>query len=397
MQQVRNLRRVSLITAIALVVLSAGAGAIAFIPFEIPQFTLNPDGLFQFNVQNIDGLRNTGFSIRSLDNSELTIDASSQYDPASGLLTEPRVQEGFVLLDGTLSLNVVARKLADGTRVRPRMVTTYRLDVRRFDVRRGRFNREYLVDALVRQGVVRNESRARTRARHMRLEDARVMRLVEREGRSRWIRAVNAMRETRGRKLFRSRTRPDGVLGHFGFAQSTGGDPYVWAVMDRNSLYAVGLTVDRDGDGVPNSGDNCVGSPNTSQSNADGDLAGDACDTDDDNDSVADAADNCPLQHNTEQLDQDFDGAGDACDADDDNDNVLDAVDACEATAAGSVVARNGCSIAETCPCENSWRNHGAYLKCVAQISNSFLSAGLITSAQKDAIVFAGAQSVCGF
>ena len=64
MQQVRNSRRVSLITAIALVVLSAGAGAIAFIPFEIPQFTLNPDGLFQLNVQNIDGLRNTGFSIQ---------------------------------------------------------------------------------------------------------------------------------------------------------------------------------------------------------------------------------------------------------------------------------------------------------------------------------------------
>ena len=62
-----------------------------------------------------------------------------------------------------------------------------------------------------------------------------------------------------------------------------------------------------------------------------------------------------------------------------------------------SVVAANGCSIADTCPCENSWRNHGAYVKCVAQTSNSFLSAGLITSAQKDAVVTAGAQSVCGF
>jgi thrombospondin type 3 repeat protein len=391
MQYVTHRRWVSLITAVALVVLSAGASAIALIDFIrfddlVIDLAENP---FQLRFGE---LSNTGFSIRSRDGSALSLTASSEYDPASGLRIQPRVQEGFILLDGTLSLQVNA-----GDETRARLLTTYRLDVDRFDVRRGRFDRNYLVDALVRQRVVENEGRARTRARFMRLEDARVMRLVEREGRSRWIRAVDAIRETRGRKLFRSRTRPDGVLGHFGFARSDSGDPYVWAVMDRNSLYAVGVTVDRDSDDVPNSGDNCVGTPNTSQSNADGDGAGDACDTDDDNDSVLDAADNCPLQNNSDQLDHDLDGAGNACDLDDDNDAVLDGVDGCPTSAANSVVAANGCSIADTCPCENSWRNHGAYVKCVAQTSNSFLSAGLITSAQKDAIVTAGAQSVCGF
>lgn len=54
----------------------------------------------------------------------------------------------------------------------------------------------------------------------------------------RWIRAVRALKDARIRAF-----RP-------GEAPAIG-DPYVWVVMDRNSQYAVGLTVDRDGDGVP--------------------------------------------------------------------------------------------------------------------------------------------------
>ena len=389
MQQATHWRRASLLTAAALFMLSAGAGTVALIGrIEFPNLVidLETNPLFQLSFGE---LSNTGFSIRSRDGSALSLSASSNYDPASGLDIEPRVQEGFVLLDGTLSLEVHAGDV-DNARS---LLTTYR-----FDVRRRAFRRDDLALRLVRQRVVRKLDDARTRARHMTLDDARLMRLVQRRDGPRWIRAVRAIRETGVRKLFLSRSRPDGILGHFGFAQpDDGGNPYVWAVMDRNNLYAVGLTVDRDGDGVPNSGDNCVGSPNTSQSNADGDGAGDACDTDDDNDSVLDAGDNCPLQANTTQLDQDLDGAGDACDLDDDNDSILDGTDDCQASAVGSVVAANGCSIADTCPCENRWRNHGAYVKCVTQTSNSFLSAGLITSAQKDATVTAGAQSVCGF
>jgi hypothetical protein len=386
MQQTGRRRFASLLTAAALVLLSAGAGAIGLIGFEIPEFTLDPNQLFQVDV---DGPSNTGFSIRSRDGSELTINGgSSTYDPARALQEGQRVQEGFVLLDGTLSVNVDAQRL-DGTRART--VRTFRLDVRR-----RALHREHLVRELVRQGVVRDPARARTRARAMRLGDARVMRLVERESGARWIRAARTIREVRERSVRRF-TRPDGVLGHFGFAQPENGDPYVWAVVDRNGKYAVGLTVDRDGDGVPNSTDNCVGSKNPNQSDADADDAGDDCDLDDDNDSRADVADNCRLDPNPDQADQDFDGAGDVCDADDDGDAVPDAADACQATAIGSLVGANGCSIADSCPCESSWRNHGAYVKCVAQTSNSFVSAGLITSAQKDVIVSAGAQSACGF
>ena len=125
MQQARYWRWASLLTVAALFVLSVGAGAIAFFEFPIPQFTLNPDQLFQLTF--VKGLPNTGFSIQSRDGSPLTINGGiSKYDSEAGLETGQHVQEGFILLDGTLSLDVDALK-PDGTRAR--MLTTYRLNV----------------------------------------------------------------------------------------------------------------------------------------------------------------------------------------------------------------------------------------------------------------------------
>jgi hypothetical protein len=386
MQQSRHRRYASLLTAAVLLVLTAGAGALAFYELTIPQLSLDPGQTYLVQVGKDT---RTGFSLRSGDGSALIInDFSTKYNPAPALQDLQQVQEGFVLLDGTLSLDADARKL-DGTRAR--LITTFRLDVRREGL-----TRDFIARSLVDRGIVRDLTRARTRARHMTLDDARIMRLVtRRDGSARWKRAVRTISDPRERS-FRGRMRPDGIVGHYGYSQPPTGDPFVWAVMDHNSLYAVGLTVDRDSDGVPNSSDNCVGSTNSNQINTDGDGAGDACDMDDDNDSRADTADNCPLAANRDQYDQDLDGEGDACDADDDNDGVLD-VDECQATAPGGVVGGNGCSIADTCPCENSWRNHGAYVKCVAQTSNSFLAAGLITGDQRETIVSAAARSSCGF
>jgi hypothetical protein len=71
---------------------------------------------------------------------------------------------------------------------------------------------------------------------------------------------------------------------------------------------------DDDQDGVFNSYDNCVGTPNPSQADTDYDGAGDACDTDDDNDGIVDEEDNCPVDVNPKQTDGDGDGIGDACD-----------------------------------------------------------------------------------
>lgn len=81
---------------------------------------------------------------------------------------------------------------------------------------------------------------------------------------------------------------------------------------------------------------------------------------------------------------------------DDDGDGVPNGSDACPATQAGEVVDGTGCSLAQYCPSSAAWNNHGAYVSCVAQTSQGFVKQGLITSAQKGAVVSTAAQSSCG-
>ena len=71
---------------------------------------------------------------------------------------------------------------------------------------------------------------------------------------------------------------------------------------------------DADGDGVPDSRDNCLSVANPGQQNNDGDVHGDACDADDDNDGILDIKDNCDFVANPGQADSDNDGIGNACD-----------------------------------------------------------------------------------
>lgn len=90
----------------------------------------------------------------------------------------------------------------------------------------------------------------------------------------------------------------------------------------NNAEYQVSLPTsapaDSDGDGVPDSSDNCPSAFNPGQADTDGDGQGDACDTFDDRDSdgdgVKNGSDNCVNDANPGQADTDGDGVGDACD-----------------------------------------------------------------------------------
>ena len=84
---------------------------------------------------------------------------------------------------------------------------------------------------------------------------------------------------------------------------------------------------DTDGDGVPDTTDNCTFVYNPDQADSNGDFIGDACTEvaptevptapgiDSDGDGIDDELDNCPNVYNPDQADTDGDGVGDACQA----------------------------------------------------------------------------------
>jgi hypothetical protein len=90
--------------------------------------------------------------------------------------------------------------------------------------------------------------------------------------------------------------------------------------------------IDSDGDGIPDTEDNCRATPNSDQADGDGDGTGDVCQSvpedsaqqpsqspstevglDNDDDGSYDSNDNCPDTPNADQADGDGNGVGDAC------------------------------------------------------------------------------------
>jgi hypothetical protein len=118
------------------------------------------------------------------------------------------------------------------------------------------------------------------------------------------------------------------VLNTLVLPPDAGGTPQGPADGDPNG------NIDDDGDGVPDTVDNCPVISNADQGDIDGDGVGDVCDqvsptVDRDIDGVPNSRDNCPDVFNPDQANHDDDPLGDLCDADDDNDGLLDPADFC--------------------------------------------------------------------
>jgi hypothetical protein len=79
-----------------------------------------------------------------------------------------------------------------------------------------------------------------------------------------------------------------------------------------------------------------------------------------------------------------------------DADGVPDAGDQCPNTPPGEVVNAAGCSISQLVPAAGPWKSHDEYVLAVAHVAGDFVAQGLITGAQKGAIVSAAAQSDVG-
>ncbi len=100
--------------------------------------------------------------------------------------------------------------------------------------------------------------------------------------------------------------------------------------------------------------------------------------------------------HAADTDDLDGNGYPDDCEIDGDSDGVPDDVDACANTASGAVVDAAGCSIAQICPCDDAWKNKGAYQSCVAKASDAFVGWSLLTDDEADDVVASAAASTCG-
>jgi hypothetical protein len=106
-----------------------------------------------------------------------------------------------------------------------------------------------------------------------------------------------------------------------------------------------------------------------------------------DGDGVPDAQDNCPSVANSDQSDSDGDGVGDTCDQ-------------CPGTT-DELVTRQGCSIAQLCPCEGpasgrQWEGQTDYLRCVARATRTFRRSGQMSRTESLQLLRRASSSGCG-
>jgi len=107
-----------------------------------------------------------------------------------------------------------------------------------------------------------------------------------------------------------------------------------------------------------------------------------------DEDGVEDGLDNCAAVHNPDQADIDGDRIGDRCDA-------------CAETQAGGLITREGCDVAQLCPCTGpteggDWQTPAQYLRCVARATRVLRKQGQTSRQESMEILRRAMRSGCG-
>ena len=109
---------------------------------------------------------------------------------------------------------------------------------------------------------------------------------------------------------------------------------------------------------------------------------------DGDGDGIPDSLDNCQTESSRDQKDGDHDGVGDACDT-------------CAQTPLGSPVLRDGCAPNQRCACEGpspdeEWRSQRAYVQCVARALKRLRQEGLLSRSDIRHMIQDAVRSGCG-
>ena len=143
------------------------------------------------------------------------------------------------------------------------------------------------------------------------------------------------------------------------------------------------LSIDQDGDGIPESTQ-----PPSNQERFAIDFP------DADNDHIIDIVDNCPQIYNPAQLDQDQDGFGDECDKCSNSDlDPIVIIEGCNSGVTNTQLL-TGCTINDLiAECAAGAKNHGKFVSCVAHFTNDLKKNGVISGTNKGAIQSCAAQA----